>query len=225
VTELCTDTGVTVRVNDLTASPWPDEAPEREPEAPPSIPRVVVRPPAGAHREHDAAMKRLFEEHGEFILSTFRRLRGNVVEESTRDLAQEVLILLHKRLSLGELHENVRGFLVDTIEHELQNHRRRWKPDCDRDADALEEPSPETGPEGRVAVAEERRLLEGWIEALPEKHAEAIRCFALEEMSLEEAGTALGRKPGTVAVHVARGKEKLRELARGARPPSEAPPR
>lgn len=222
---LTTCHGVTVIVR-----PAPPPAPKkRKPEVPERFPSVVIRPPERPAHEgtRDAFVRRLDAEHGKFIAAACLA-EGDVTKESTKDMAQRVLIIAGEQFDKQDFEThgppaNLRGWLVRIIRNDACNHRRVWKlEEADPDADADAVASPTEDPEGTAELAERRAKLTRYLEAIPPDEAEVVWCVDLYEMTIEETATALGRPWGTVAAQLARARKKLEELAKESRRATEA---
>ena len=205
--EITTTGGVKVVVNERRRPPaTPTSGPLER------APRVVIRVPDPQRRERDAYVSKLFEQHGEWIKKTLVT-RGDVLEESANDLRQDVLVILTKLLDSGQRPDNVRGYLIRVIRNVVSNHKREWRPDVDREADADLAVGSTPDAEGLMRLVQQWEKLERYIACLPQKQQQVIRCVDFEGMSLEETADALGRPCGTVASQLARAKEMLEELA------------
>jgi RNA polymerase sigma factor (sigma-70 family) len=230
---LTTDSGVTVVVK-----PAPPPEPKPEPEEParlphlPSTPRIVVRPRWGEtphtprpgrpperpaqEGKRDAFVRRLDAEHGRFLRATCRA-QGDVNEESTKDLAQRVLITAGEQFDKHDfethgLPKNLRGWLFTLVRNEASNRRRVWKPKVEQGADVEAASCPAPDPEGTAVLAERRAKLSRYLAALPREEAEVVSCIDLYEMTIEQTATAVRRPWGTVAAQLARARAKLVEL-------------
>jgi RNA polymerase sigma-70 factor (ECF subfamily) len=208
-TEFITANGVKVIVQPAPPSELESE-PEPEPEP---IQRVVIRPPADAHREHDAIMKRLVDKYRPFIRAMLLR-RGDVVPESAEDLAQRVLLVLSDEIAeLKRLPPNVEGFLVDTIRNEVSNHKRGRAAEARRRAEADIEPWAAPDPEYALRHAQEKAKLERYADELPPHEKAVYCCIDREGMTYGETAAALGRPVGTVTTQIVRIRRKLKERA------------
>ena len=203
---LTTATGVKVNVR----HPPPPE-PRREPELAEQLARVVILPPGEPAGKRAALLTALCTEHGAFIQQRLLA-RGDVLEESTKDLTQEVLLTLCKEVEKKPI-ENVRGFLRGVIRNQVSNHKRHWIPEGQPGAEVDAEVSPSTSPEGKAERAERRAKLTRYLTTLPQEEAEVIRCIDLYEMTLRATAEAVRRPCGTVATQYARAKVTLAELA------------
>lgn len=176
----------------------------------------VARPPPQTVAERDAIVREIEREHGAFLhrvaCREVKSLRGEVVEESTRDLEQRVKLVLTQQIVDEGVPRNVRGFLTKAARNEALNYSRRWRLDVDHGADADAEVDEAPDPEEAVEDAEQRARLERHLGRIPEHLAAAFRCIAFRGMSYEAAAGELGRPMGTVAAHVTRARAKLKEL-------------
>lgn len=178
----------------------------------PRPPRVVVRPPTEAVQARNALLEKLHAEHEEFIRTTLLR-RGDVLEESTKDLGQEVLLHLCQRIEEKGLPDNVRGYLTEVIRRIVSNHKQAWKPKVAPGAEADEEASAAPDPETSATLAERRAKLSRYVGELSDEEADVIRCVGARGMTIEETAADLGRPVGTVATQLARARDKLRDQA------------
>ncbi len=214
---LTTHGGVTVIVN-----PAPPPEPERRaevraPEAP--APRVVVRPPERRAEEgaRDAFVRRLDAEHGKLI-KALCHAQGDVGYESTKDMAQRVLVTAGEQFDKHDFAthgppENVEGWLATLVTNDARNHRRLWKPEVDREAEPDAAFCPAPDPAGTAELAEQRTKLFRYLAALPADEREVVVCADLYELTIKETAAAVGRPWGTVASQLARARVKLEGLA------------
>jgi RNA polymerase sigma-70 factor (ECF subfamily) len=219
-----TANGVTVIVNDI---PLPE--PRRAPEPADAFPRAVIVPPNRTAAEQEALARSIREQYGSFIRERLLR-RGDLAEESTKDLEQRIVLVVCARVEENAPPKKVRGFIRAVLRNEVANHKRLRRPDIqlDADIDAIIASAP--GPETNATRAEQRAKLERYIAQLSPEEAAVIRAVDGEGLTLDEAAAMLGRPRGTVATQHDRAREKLREMARaseraaalGARRPDKA---
>jgi RNA polymerase sigma factor (sigma-70 family) len=140
--------------------------------------------------------------------------RRDVLEESTKDVQQRVLMVLCDRIEKNRLPENVRGFLVGTMRREIANHKRAWRPEIEQgvDADAATCAAPD--PEGAAELAERWEKLLRYLTRLPRAEAEVFERVDLDGQTLDEVATELRRPRSTVADQLVRARDKLEELVR-----------
>lgn len=214
-TTLTTTNDVQVFVRDL---PLPQPRPEPPP---PERRRVVITPPEPppapplqANPAHDAFIRELVEQHGEFLRRTLLR-HGDVLEESAKDLQQRVFMIVREHVEKDAPPENIRGFLVAVAHHVIANHKREWRPEGRRAAepdDMADETSGAPNPERTAHLAELRARLARYVGCLRPEEAEVIRCI-LVGMSIDETAAALQRPRGTVSTQLTSARDKLAELA------------
>jgi RNA polymerase sigma factor (sigma-70 family) len=226
-----TGAGVTVIVKPASPleparPPWAPEVP-----APPSPwsstpraesgPSVVIRPRErrAQEGERDAFVRMLHTEYGRFIaMACFAQ--GDVKLESTKDLAQRVLITAAAQFDKyagGESWppQNLRGWLAKLVQNEALNHWRASQARAEvpaDDDDAFFSPAPD--PEGTAALAELLTRLSRYLKRIPQEEAEVFLCADVYGLTIEETATAVGRPQGTVAGQLSRARERLDEMAR-----------
>jgi RNA polymerase sigma factor (sigma-70 family) len=211
-THIITNAGVQVVVRP-TSSPAPVAR-----EAPPPLergPRVVVRPPPNPHAARDAAVRRIFERDGLFLLKLLTRARVNPA--SAEELSQEVLIVLTAYLDTHEepLRDD-RAYLTTVAQGFLGNRRRRARVDVDPEADAADTAAPVLDPELLVHLVQRGKALHAAIAALPAVLQPVVRYVDLDENTLDEAAAKLGRTRGTVSTQLTRGRALLGKLLRAS---------
>jgi RNA polymerase sigma-70 factor (ECF subfamily) len=121
------------------------------------------------------------------------------------DLAQESLLAAHRNWQRIGRYDNPRAWLRRVVVNRATSfHRTRaaeWRAArrlASRDAVTT---VPDLEPEDAEVWAAVRRL--------PRRQAQAIALHYVEELSLEEIGDVLGCAPGTVKVHLHRGRVQL----------------
>jgi RNA polymerase sigma factor (sigma-70 family) len=218
--QMVTTSGVTVTVR----PPQRGELglPSEPPKPPEKFPRVVIRPPEPSaeeqialKREHNALMRRLFKEHGQWIQERLLQLIGKkIAKESTKDLRQRVLLVLSNRVARREEPlEHPRGFLIRVIRNVLNNHKRRGKLSIDSEADAEEELWSAPDPEEALALLERWRRASRYMTRLSESEGDVIRCVDLDELTIAETAEVLELPPGTVSTTLTRARKKLEAFA------------
>lgn len=139
------------------------------------------------------------------------RLTGD--DEEARDLAQDVLIRLHK--GLGKYREgNFEGWLYRTTVNAFRDRLRKRK--RLREDDLPDEPTARLGVAPDVEETVQRGELADVVQAalvkLPPEYREAVVLRDLEGRSYEEIAEVLGVPAGTVRSRIHRGREALRQL-------------
>jgi RNA polymerase sigma-70 factor, ECF subfamily len=133
----------------------------------------------------------LYKNHFAFVWRNLRRL--GVPESGLRDAAQDVFMVVHRRLSEFEGRGSVQAWLYSILRRVAADHRRRLRRKDLTDtqqADTLEDQS-EPGPENRAASGEAMRLLLKLLASLDEDKRELLMLVDLEGLSVPEAAVAV----------------------------------
>jgi RNA polymerase sigma factor (sigma-70 family) len=218
---LVTKGGVQIIVRAPPPPPPPEPPPSSKPPEP-LYPRAIVVPANASAEYLDALFTRLCALHRDFVLQVLLS-RGDVLAESAKDLAQNVLVDLWKYVRENRSLKNVRGFLVDLVDKEVVDHKR-WmgrRPPLDREADPEAASDHAPDPEQAVDDVQHMAKVQRCMASLPHREAEAVRYIELLEETLEKTAKAVKRPLSTVAAQHDRGMARLKELANA---PEEAPP-
>jgi RNA polymerase sigma-70 factor (ECF subfamily) len=129
-------------------------------------------------------------EHGAFVWRTLRRL--GVADAHVEDVAQEVFLVVHRRLADYDARSGMRAWLYGICAKKGSEHRRRaW---LRRERPVADAPETSTEPE-QAAVLQRREAvarLEAILSDLDPKKRDVFVLFELEEMSLAEVAAAVG---------------------------------
>jgi RNA polymerase sigma factor (sigma-70 family) len=174
-------------------------------------------PPLGPPgNDRKALLNDLCKQHGGLIQRLLDH-RNDVPDESKKDLAQRILLILCAHVEkTGKVPEKMGGYLKEVVRKEVRNHKGRWRPAVEDGADVAEQSSTEDDPEGTAELRELREKLDRYVADLPEACADVIRCTYLLEMTLDETAAALGRPRSTVYSQLESARERLDELARNS---------
>ncbi|MFO0757511.1 MAG: sigma-70 family RNA polymerase sigma factor [Byssovorax sp.] len=187
-------------------------APRAAPPAPLSRTRVVIRPPATSPPTTDRLLDDLCREHGERVLALLLG-RGDLLPESTKDLAQETLLALCIQIRDKSMPDNVQAFLAGVVKNQARMHKRDFRPPIHPGADAEAHAASAPDPEARAEEAELRGKLDRYAEELTQEEAKVVRHFFALGLSVSETARVLGVPRGTVATQLARARAKLEEQA------------
>ncbi len=153
------------------------------------------------------AYDRLFAQHSDRALMFIRarlgpRLRASI---ESRDVLQDAYLAAHRDFdSFEHTDEGAFGrWLCRIIENRIRDLGDYWAAGK-RQAVALPEPEPETGPITAVDRAERRRALLRGIDALSEDHRLVLLLRYFEGLDSEEAARRMGRSAGAVRKLTAR---------------------
>ncbi|MBI5513397.1 MAG: sigma-70 family RNA polymerase sigma factor [Deltaproteobacteria bacterium] len=153
----------------------------------------------------------VYREHFAFVWRNLRRLR--VAEEALDDAAQEVFLVVHRRLSEFEGRSSLKtwlfGILLNTARHHRRARARR------QDPEPLRESVPDTerpGPLESAARAEAVALLHRFLDDLDDDLRVPFVMTRLEQLSAPEVALATGVNVHTIHSRL-RAAEKLFEQA------------
>lgn len=139
----------------------------------------------------------VYQRNFDFVWRTARRL--GIPDGSVDDVAQEVFIVVHRKLPEFEGRSSLKTWLFAISRRVVSDHRRRLKrqrphtpfPD-DRMADAG------ASPQERAARHEAAMLLHAFLDSLPDEQREVFVLSELEQMTAPEIGEATDVKLNTV---------------------------
>jgi RNA polymerase sigma factor (sigma-70 family) len=214
---LVTAGGVRVFVRDLPvpARIAPPEEEEQEEPPPDPFPRVIVFPPNQPVEERDAFVRWVDKQWGAFIDMKLRR--GDILEESARDLHQKVLMFASAEYEKQKRPpQNVQAFLDTVIVHVICTHGQRVRPEFDEDTEADATAASAPTPESAAARAELLEKLRRYVTHLAPEEAEVFEAREVRGLTFEEIAAALGRSLSTVSSRYDRALRKLRDLARAS---------
>lgn len=164
------------------------------PDPPPSNPKNGSEPAVDAPAE--LTLEQIHSQHFTFI---WRSLRGlGVPALALDDAAQQVLLIVHRRLPEFAGRSTLRTWLFSIAYRVALNHRRALKRRAPTVpiAEDLEQKS--SGPDTRAEAREALRFVERFLDALP-THKRALFVLALlEELPAAEVAATLGVPINTV---------------------------
>jgi RNA polymerase sigma-70 factor (ECF subfamily) len=150
------------------------------------------------------------------------RLRGFVGKRvrdphAADDIAQEVLLRLHRNLGELRTDERLDAFAYQIarnaiVDHYRANARSREIPASPHDLAARLDERPPAGPAGPTAAQELARCLEPVVHRLPEPYRDALLLTDLGGASQVEAARSAGLSVAGMKSRVQRGRRQLRDL-------------
>lgn len=153
-------------------------------------------------------IREIAEREGEFLWLTLQRL--GVRQADCRDVVQDVLIVVNRKLHTFDARSPLRAWLYGICVHEASNHRRRaWvrrEQPMAPDAIMAESGSDADDPERACSAREQQGRFEAMLDELdPEKRAVLVM-YEIEEQSCEQIAATHGVPVGTVhsRLHAAR---------------------
>ncbi len=161
--------------------------------------------PSGTNEEIEAsgprtrpvvpAFDRVYEEHFDFVWRSARRL--GVADEALDDVAQEIFLVVHRKLAEFEGRSSLRTWLYAIARRVVSDHRRsarRKRPHT---------PLPETlssaaTPHGDAVRQQAATILHAFLESLPDEQREVFVLAELEQMTAPEIAEATAAPVNTV---------------------------
>lgn len=171
------------------------DEPQPPPERPLSDPTNTPEP-ARHDTSTELTLERIHSEHFTFI---WRSLRGlGVPANALDDAAQQVLLIVHRRLPEFAARSKLRTWLFSIAYRVALNHRRslRRRGPTVEIAEDLEQRS--AGPDACAEAREALRFVERFLDGLPTQKRALFVLALLEELPAAEVATALGVPVNTV---------------------------
>jgi len=149
--------------------------------------------------------------YADVVYTMAYRLTGD--DEEARDLAQDVLIRLHKGLARYR-QGNFEGWLYRTTVNAFRDRLRKRKRLREDTLAETEPPAMRTGRIVEEAVQQKElfEIVQRALVKLPPEYREAVVLRDLEGRSYEEIAEILEIPPGTVRSRIHRGREALKQL-------------
>ena len=174
-------------------------------------------PPSPA--DVQASFRSLYDAHFAFVWRTL--LHFGVPSAVAEDAAQEVFVILHRRLSDYDGATQLRSWLWGMCRRVAQTQHRRHTRD-DRRAQVAGSPSPALAPDDALERSRAVSFIQEFLAGLPEELRDVFVMMEIEAMSASEVADALEVKLNTVysrlrlcRVHLERARQRMR--AREAR--------
>ncbi len=153
-----------------------------------------------------AEFEQLYSDHFAFAWRIL--LHFGVPVDQVEDAAQDVFIVVHRRLDDWDRASSARSWLYGIARRVAADHRRsraRYR----RKIDALPEPSPGPALEGRVADRELLSALEVVLDALEPRLSAVFVMAEVEGMSSREIAEATGVNANTVYSRLRKARAKV----------------
>ena len=167
---------------------------------------AVLTATPGGLPEPVAAPLAFDEVYARYAPFVWRLLRG-LGAPSVEDAAQDVFVVVHRRLAELEKEHAVKAWLAQIARRVAHDHRRT------RTRKGGLEPLPEAVRDGRASPAEraEHRealwIVQGILDGLSDEHRAVIVMSDIAEMTAPEIAQALGLNLSTVYTRLRRGRE------------------
>jgi RNA polymerase sigma-70 factor (ECF subfamily) len=167
--------------------------------------------------EASVAFRRLFELHfGELYRFAYRYVR---VEDSAKDLVHDAFLRLWRqrnRVDLGGA--GVRSYLYTIVRYRALDHLRRlriqdrWQQEYAAPIIADGGAALAADPHQDLAAKEIATAIQRAVATLPRRQQQVLQLRWQQQASYDEIAETLGISPKTVAIHVGRAIQRLREL-------------
>jgi RNA polymerase sigma-70 factor, ECF subfamily len=153
----------------------------------------------------------VYREHFDFVWRNLRRL--GVTESGLRDAAQDVFLVVHRRLREFEPRGSLRSWLYSILRRVAAAHKRqdgRRRSDDSEQADLLADEST-ASPEHCAVHSQALRLLLGLLDRLDDDKRDALVLVDLEGMSAPEASAILELNLNTLYSRLRSARQQMRE--------------
>jgi len=142
----------------------------------------------------------IYSKYFDFVWRSTRRL--GVPEEAAEDIAQEVFVVVHRKLDSFEGRASIKGWIFGVIRGVVSNYRRgarRAKLRLSRTFDQGDAPDPnsERQPHAKAEQAEAVRTLYRILDELDDDKRAVFVLAELEQLAVVEISTALGMNINT----------------------------
>jgi RNA polymerase sigma-70 factor (family 1) len=156
------------------------------------------------------AFKRLFDDYFETLYRyALRYLRS---AEEARDVVHDVFLQMWRHRQRIGLERDLRTYLYATTRnHALDHLKRREVEDRFRERQEGAEAQAGADAESELESRELAATIQRAIDTLPPRQREVLRLRWQQHLSYEEIAKALDISPKTVAIHLSRGLQHLRE--------------
>ena len=135
-------------------------------------------------------VRSVFDAHGAFVWRTLRRL--GVSESNVEDVAQEVFLVVHRRLPDYDDRSGMRAWLYGISARKASEHRRRAWVRRERSVEAPPDDGAPPEQHAELERREARAMLTAILGKLDDKKREVFVLFELEELPLAEVAEAVG---------------------------------
>jgi RNA polymerase sigma-70 factor (ECF subfamily) len=165
-------------------------------------------------------VRAIVQEHAAFLLRTVRRL--GVAELDVEDVAQEVLVIVHRKLAQYDTRCSMRGWIFGIASRVAADYRRSARVRRERVSDPMPETPVPAEQEHELERMRARALLDRALEELDEDKRSVFVLYELEGLEMQEVAEMLGCPVQTAysRLHAARDRVRARlERALGERRP------
>jgi RNA polymerase sigma-70 factor (ECF subfamily) len=159
--------------------------------------------------------RNLFEAHAAFVLRLVQRM--GVSASDAEDVAQEVFVIVHRRIGELRKHDSARSWLFGIARRVVANHLRKLRR---RSAPGTSErdPSPNAAdPAEQLDAARDRARLDRALERLDEDKRNVFVLFELEGLEMREVAQIVGCPVNTAYSRLYAARELVQRYVLGAK--------
>jgi RNA polymerase sigma-70 factor (ECF subfamily) len=174
-------------------------------------------PEDGANQQAAIAFQRLFELHfAELYRFGYRYVQS---VETAKDLVHEAFLRLWRQRSQVELGgPSARSYLYTVVRYQALDHLRRrrveerWRREYATPLVMEQGAALATDPDQEFTARETAAAIQQAVDALPPRQRQVILLRWQQQASYDEIAETLGISPKTVAIHIGRAIQRLREI-------------
>jgi RNA polymerase sigma-70 factor (ECF subfamily) len=156
----------------------------------------------------DADFDELFVAHYGFVCRALQSM--GVDAASVEDLAQDVFVVLHRRVGDYDARRDVRSWLWG-IARRVASMHERTSFRAQRKLRAIPDPPTPRRPDERVELREDAEFVREVLAAMPDEQREVFVLTEIESMSAPQIAEALGLKLNTVYSRLRTARERFKE--------------
>ncbi len=176
-----------------------------------------VAPDQGAEAGVSAAFQRLFELHfSELYRFAYRYVRA---EETAKDLVGEAFLRLWRQRDKVDLSGSAaRSYLYTIVRYQALDHLRRrrveerWRREYVTPLITEQGAALAADPDQELTARETGAAIQQAVDALPQRQRQVLLLRWQQQASYDEIAETLGISPKTVAIHIGRAIQRLREI-------------
>lgn len=177
----------------------------------------AVPPDDGVDTLESAAFQRLFEQHfPELYRFAYRYVRA---EETAKDLVGEAFLRLwRQRVQVDLEGPAARSYLYTIVRYQALDHLRRrrveerWRRDYVTPLVTEQGAALAADPDQEFTARETGAAIQQAVDSLPHRQRQVLLLRWQQQASYDEIAETLGISPKTVAIHIGRAIQRLREI-------------
>jgi len=164
------------------------------------------------------SFREVYEAHGPFVWRICQRMR--VREMNIEDVAQDVFLVVHRRLDSYDPRVPIRSWLYGIVTRVVADHRKRFRRkdaplspmDSERNLGVETFASSAPAPEQMAEASEALSLIESLLAKLPEERRETLVLARLYEMTVPEIAAVIGGNENTIYSRLRTGEREFEAL-------------